>query len=78
MDTTYFGTRLGVMVFKDSLSGQILYKQYVKKKPISFTYPALKKSVEEGLGYSPSSVMDVKDCCSYLRVFRCRCASFIR
>lgn len=30
MDTTYFGTRLGVMVFKDSLGGQILYKQYVK------------------------------------------------
>lgn len=32
MDTTYFGTKLGVMVFKDSLSGQILYKQYVKKE----------------------------------------------
>ena len=30
MDTTYFGKKLGVMVFKDSLSGQILYKQYVK------------------------------------------------
>ena len=30
MDTTYFGRKLGVMVFKDSLSGQILYKQYVK------------------------------------------------
>src|SRR3954453_10039526 len=32
MDTTYFGTKLGVMVFKDSLSGQILYKQYVKQE----------------------------------------------
>lgn len=30
MDTTYFGKLFGVMVFKDSLSGQILYKQYVK------------------------------------------------
>ena len=30
MDTTYFGRKLGVMVFKDSISGQILYKQYVK------------------------------------------------
>lgn len=30
MDTTYFGRKFGVMVFKDSLSGQVLYKQYVK------------------------------------------------
>lgn len=30
MDTTYFGRKFGVMVFKDSISGQILLKQYVK------------------------------------------------
>ena len=29
MDTTYFGRAFGVMVFKDSLTGQILLKQYV-------------------------------------------------
>ncbi len=29
MDTTYFGRKLGVMVFKDSLSKKILYKRYV-------------------------------------------------
>jgi len=28
MDTTYFGKNLGVMVFKDSITGKILYKQY--------------------------------------------------
>jgi hypothetical protein len=28
--TTYFGRKFGVMVFKDSISGQILFKQYVK------------------------------------------------
>ncbi len=32
MDTTYFGKSFGVMVFKDSLTGQILYKQYVKQE----------------------------------------------
>jgi hypothetical protein len=32
MDTTYFGRVFGVMVFKDSLSGQILHKQYVKQE----------------------------------------------
>lgn len=30
MDTTYFGRKFGVMVFKDSISGSILFKQYVK------------------------------------------------
>ncbi|GHT57457.1 hypothetical protein AGMMS49982_24370 [Bacteroidia bacterium] len=30
MDTTYFGRDFGVMVFRDSLSGVFLYKQYVK------------------------------------------------
>ena len=29
MDTTYFGRAFGVMVFKDSLTRQILLKQYV-------------------------------------------------
>jgi hypothetical protein len=32
MDTTYFGRKFGVMVFKDSNTGQILYKQYVKQE----------------------------------------------
>lgn len=32
MDTTYFGRNFGVMVFKDSISGVILYKQYVKQE----------------------------------------------
>ena len=32
MDTTYFGKKFGVMVFKDSLTGQILFKQYVKQE----------------------------------------------
>jgi len=30
MDTTYFGRNFGVMVFKNSLTGEILYKNYVK------------------------------------------------
>ena len=30
MDTTYFGKLFGVMVFKDTITGKILYKQYVK------------------------------------------------
>ena len=32
MDTTYFGRKFGVMVFKDSITGQILWKQYVKQE----------------------------------------------
>jgi hypothetical protein len=30
MDTTYFGRAWGVMVFKNSLDGAVLYRQYVK------------------------------------------------
>lgn len=32
MDTTYFGRIFGIMVFKDSITGQILFKQYVKQE----------------------------------------------
>jgi hypothetical protein len=32
MATTYFGKKFGVMVFKDIITGQILYKQYVKQE----------------------------------------------
>ena len=32
MDTTYFGKKFGVMVFKDSISGAVLYKQYVHQE----------------------------------------------
>ena len=32
MDTTYFGRGFGVMVFKDSLTGQTLFKQYIKQE----------------------------------------------
>jgi hypothetical protein len=32
MDTTYFGRKLGLMVFKDSITGSILFKQYVKQE----------------------------------------------
>jgi len=32
MNTTYFGMKFGVMVFKDALSGQFLLNQYVKQE----------------------------------------------
>ena len=32
MDTTYFGRKFGVMVFKDSITSTVLYKQYVKSE----------------------------------------------
>lgn len=34
MDTTYFGRKLGVMVFKNSLDGAILLKKYVRSETI--------------------------------------------
>ena len=32
MDTTFFGRKFDIMVFKDSITGQILFKQYVKQE----------------------------------------------
>jgi len=32
MDTTYFGRKFGVMVFKDAITGKILLKKYVKQE----------------------------------------------
>jgi len=43
MDTTYFGRSFGVMVFKDSITGSILYKAYVKQE----TNQLYLKGVEE-------------------------------
>lgn len=49
MDTTYFGRKLGVMVFKDSLSGQILYKQYVKQETNQLYYLGIQEIARRGI-----------------------------
>ena len=50
MDTTYFGKKLGVMVFKDSLSGQILYKQYVQQETNKLYQQGVEEIVRRGIG----------------------------
>jgi hypothetical protein len=49
MDTTYFGRRFGVMVFKDSLSGQILYKQYVKQETNKLYQSGIEEIARRGI-----------------------------
>ncbi len=49
MDTTYFGRKLGVMVFKDSLSGQILYKQYVKQETNKLYLSGIEEIAKRGV-----------------------------
>lgn len=49
MDTTYFGRKLGVMVFKDSLSGQILYKQYVKQETNKLYLAGIEEIARRGI-----------------------------
>jgi len=49
MDTTYFGRKLGVMVFKDSLSGQILYKQYVKQETNKLYLSGIEEIAKRGI-----------------------------
>lgn len=49
MDTTYFGRKLGVMVFKDSLSGQILYKQYVQQETNRLYHFGIEEIAKRGI-----------------------------
>ena len=49
MDTTYFGRKFGVMVFKDSLSGTILFKQYVRYETNSLYLSGIKEIVRRGI-----------------------------
>ncbi len=49
MDTTYFGRKFGVMVFKDSISGIILYKQYVKQETNKLYVEGIEQIARRGI-----------------------------
>jgi hypothetical protein len=49
MDTTYFGRKFGVMVFKDSITGQILFKQYVKQETNKLYLEGVKEITRRGI-----------------------------
>ena len=49
MDTTYFGRKFGVMVFKDSLTGQTLYKQYVQQETNALYLAGIKEIASRGM-----------------------------
>lgn len=49
MDTTYFGRTFGVMVFKDSITRKILYKQYVKTETNSLYLQGIKEIARRGI-----------------------------
>ena len=49
MDTTYFGRKFGVMVFKNSLTGQILFKQYVKQETNKLYFSGIEEIIRRGI-----------------------------
>ena len=49
MDTTYFGRKFGVMVFKDSISNDILFKQYVKIETNLLYLKGIKEIAKRGI-----------------------------
>jgi hypothetical protein len=49
MDTTYFGRKFGVMVFKDALLGQILLKQYVKQETNNLYLQGVEEITRRGI-----------------------------
>jgi hypothetical protein len=49
MDTTYFGKKFEIMVFKDSLTGQILFKQYVKQETDKLYFSGIEEIDRRGI-----------------------------
>jgi len=49
MDTTYFGRGFGVMVFKNSLDGIVLYKQYVRYETNALYLAGISEIVRRGI-----------------------------
>jgi hypothetical protein len=49
MDTTYFGKKFGVMVFKDSLSGSILLKKIVKQETNKLYVEGVEEIIKRGI-----------------------------
>ena len=50
MDTTYFGRGFGVMVFKNSLDGVVLYKQYVRYETNALYLAGIAEISRRGIG----------------------------
>lgn len=49
MDTTYFGRTFGVMVFKDSITATVLYKQYVTSETNALYLLGIKEIIRRGI-----------------------------
>jgi hypothetical protein len=49
MDTTYFGHGFGVMVFKNSLDGMVLYKQYVRYETNALYLSGISEIIRRGI-----------------------------
>ena len=49
MDTTYFGRKFGVMIFKDRLTGLILYKQYVQQETNKLYLQGIEEIIRRGM-----------------------------
>jgi len=69
MDTTYFGRKFGVMVFKDSITNQILWKQYVKQETNKLYLEGIKEIVRRGIKIQSQTT---KPCVINRIVQRCR------
>ena len=49
MDTTYFGRKFGVMVFKDAITGQILLKKYVQQETNRLYFEGIEEITKRGI-----------------------------
>ena len=55
IDSTYFGHNFGVMVFKDSISKQILHKIFIKSETVELYFQGVKEILK--LGYTIKAIV---------------------
>lgn len=78
MDTTYFGRKFGVMLFKNALSGESLYKTYVKTETNQLYGRVFSTLSKKALLSVPSCVMDAGDYSNSFHPCPYGCVTFTR
>ncbi|MDR1864956.1 MAG: hypothetical protein LBR08_05220 [Bacteroidales bacterium] len=71
-----FGRAWGVMVFKNSLDGQILYFVFVKHETLLLYGAGIKEIRRRGIIFNQLSVMASEEYLLCFLIFRCKCVSF--
>jgi hypothetical protein len=69
MNTTYFGCNFDVMVFKDSLSGTVLYLNFVKHESLLLYKEEISEISRRGIKMQSNNIVISKICYTFAPSF---------